>query len=79
SLSLSLRPLRGHSQAAERAEAFIASRGLAGRMRVELETRTLDEVDEAISILEGGGAPHVTRIMLDNMARRDASQPEESR
>lgn len=58
-LALLSNPL--HSQAVERAEAFIAARGLTGSMRVEVETRTLEEVDEAVAILEGGGAPHVTR------------------
>jgi nicotinate-nucleotide pyrophosphorylase (carboxylating) len=28
-------------------------------------------VDEVVAVLDSGAAPHVTRVMLDNMARRD--------
>ncbi|KAI8469620.1 MAG: Quinolinate phosphoribosyl transferase [Monoraphidium minutum] len=65
----------GIRQALERAEAFIREQGLTGKLKVELETRTLEEVDLALQILGSGDAPHVTRVMLDNMARRDASLP----
>ncbi|GBG00217.1 nicotinate-nucleotide pyrophosphorylase chloroplastic [Raphidocelis subcapitata] len=74
----------GIKQALQRAEAYIAAEGLSipggggGRCQgcgVELETRTLAEVDEALAIIASGAAPHVTRIMLDNMSKRDAGQP----
>ena len=42
---------------------------------MEVETRTLEEVEEMMGLVESGRAPAVTRIMLDNMAHRDASQP----
>lgn len=44
-----------------RAEAFIAAQGLTGKLAVELETRTLEEVATALEILASGAAPHVTR------------------
>lgn len=28
-----------------------------------------------LDVLQSGAAPHVTRVMLDNMTRRDAAQP----
>ncbi|KIZ01665.1 nicotinate-nucleotide pyrophosphorylase (carboxylating) [Monoraphidium neglectum] len=64
----------GIRRAVERAEAFISEQGLPD-LQVELETRTLEEVDLALEILGSGAAPHVSRIMLDNMARRDTSKP----
>ena len=42
---------------------------------VEVETRSLEEVQELLNLQSKGKAKHVTRIMLDNMARKDASQP----
>ena len=42
---------------------------------MEVETRTLKEVEELMGLVESGRAPAVTRIMLDNMAQRDAAQP----
>jgi hypothetical protein len=45
----------------ERSEAFIAKEGLGDSVQVELETRTLEEVDEALEILGSGVAPHVSR------------------
>jgi len=50
-----------HRQALERAEAYISAEGLTGRLQVELETRTLGEVDLALEILGSGAAPHVSR------------------
>ncbi len=38
-------------------------------MRIEVETRTQEEVDEALQTIKAGKAPHVTRLMLDNMTR----------
>lgn len=59
-------------QAIERAEVYIKEQCLPD-MEVEVETRTLDEVDQVCSILDSGTAPHVTRVMLDNMAKRDSN------
>lgn len=42
---------------------------------VEVETRSLEEVQELLDLKSKGKANHVTRIMLDNMAKRDADQP----
>ena len=40
---------------------------------VEVETRTLKEVQEVVSLLDrAGGGPRIDRVMLDNMARRNA-------
>lgn len=61
-------------------------------MSIEVETRTLEEVDEVVELLRGAaqaaagqaegaaavppvpGGSHVRRVMLDNMARRDAGK-----
>lgn len=59
----------GLRAAAQRARAFLLSRGLAS-VPIELEARTLDEVDEALAIIKEGGSG-VTRLMLDNMTSTD--------
>ncbi|KAF8066371.1 hypothetical protein HT031_002695 [Scenedesmus sp. PABB004] len=64
----------GISQAVAAAERFIAQRGLQG-VQVEVETRNLEEVQQVLAVLRSGAAPHVARVMLDNMARRDAACP----
>lgn len=62
----------GIAAAVAGAEAFLAGRGLSRPM--EVEGRTLAEVREAVGILDAaGGKSGITRIMLDNMARRDAA------
>jgi hypothetical protein len=38
-------------------------------MAIEVETRTMSEVEEALQVLASGKAPHVKRLMLDNMTR----------
>jgi nicotinate-nucleotide pyrophosphorylase len=38
-------------------------------VRIEVETRTLEEVQDVLNVLLAGNAPNVMRIMLDNMAR----------
>ena len=40
---------------------------------IEVETRTEDEVQELLACLDAGGGKGVTRVMLDNMAVRDAA------
>uniref|UniRef100_A0A7S0WZN1 Nicotinate-nucleotide pyrophosphorylase [carboxylating] n=1 Tax=Chlamydomonas leiostraca TaxID=1034604 RepID=A0A7S0WZN1_9CHLO len=66
----------GVTQAIARAEAYIRDQGLQQQgMRIEVETRTLAEVDEVVAALDAGQAPHVTRVMLDNMTKHDPSQP----
>ena len=42
---------------------------------MEVETRTLDELKEVLAILDSSPASGITRIMLDNMTRRDAAAP----
>ena len=42
---------------------------------VEVETRTLSEVEEVVNLLDSGKYGCITRIMLDNMTRKDASCP----
>ncbi|KAG2483039.1 hypothetical protein HYH03_018068 [Edaphochlamys debaryana] len=82
----------GITAAVRRAEEWIKAQGLGDSLAIEVETRTLEEVDEVVGLLKearaareaeaagqaapgGEGAPlpavHVTRVMLDNMARRD--------
>jgi nicotinate-nucleotide pyrophosphorylase (carboxylating) len=43
--------------------------GLRGKLFIEVETSSLEEVDECLQALFSGKAPHVRRIMLDNMTR----------
>lgn len=38
-------------------------------MSIEVETRTLEEVDQCLREVHEGRAPHVHRVMLDNMTR----------
>jgi nicotinate-nucleotide pyrophosphorylase (carboxylating) len=35
--------------------------------------RLPQEVEEALGVLQSGKAPHVTRLMLDNMTRKDGA------
>ncbi|KAF6263340.1 Quinolinate phosphoribosyl transferase [Scenedesmus sp. NREL 46B-D3] len=62
----------GISQAVAAAEAYIQQHGL-DEVQVEVETSSLDQVQQVLDVLASGAAPHVTRVMLDNMTRRDAS------
>jgi nicotinate-nucleotide pyrophosphorylase (carboxylating) len=52
----------GVGRAIERVHAHLAKQGFLGRVRVEVETRTLAEVREALAF-----ADKIDRIMLDNM------------
>lgn len=45
------------------------------RIEIEVEARTMDEVELVVECLASGNFPLLTRVMLDNMARRDASMP----
>ena len=44
-------------------------------MPFEVETRSLEEVQEIVALYDSGKASKVTRVMLDNMAHSDDSQP----
>jgi nicotinate-nucleotide pyrophosphorylase (carboxylating) len=65
----------GVAKAAAAARAHLLARGL-GATPIELEARTMDEVDEALAYVKSAGGAGlasdgksgVTRIMLDNMA-----------
>lgn len=50
-------------------------------MSIEVETRTFEEVDEVVGLLQAtrgsGQTSRVTRVMLDNMVKRDASKAEQ--
>jgi hypothetical protein len=48
---------------------FCISQGLTGKMSIEVETRTLQEVDQCLSVLSSGEGRHVHRVMLDNITR----------
>ena len=69
------RALRRSQRAALRAQLtpalcmqeYLAARGLA--VPVEVETRTLEEVDEVLGLLQGPSPPRIDRLMLDNMAQ----------
>ncbi|GFR48368.1 hypothetical protein Agub_g10258 [Astrephomene gubernaculifera] len=84
----------GIRPAVKRAEEWIRQQGLAGSLTIEVETSTLEEVDDVAAMLraakaakEGGEAAKegdaaaapplgmfVSRVMLDNMAKKDASK-----
>jgi nicotinate-nucleotide pyrophosphorylase (carboxylating) len=65
-----------------------ASSTAAAQIPVEVEVRTLDEVDELLAVLRaagggdggsGSGGEVVTRVMLDNMVRRLSQEEAEAR
>jgi nicotinate-nucleotide pyrophosphorylase (carboxylating) len=60
--------------AVHQAQRFLHERGQTGRVQIEVETRTLEEVREACAL-----HPPVDRIMLDNMVKVDAGQVDVSR
>lgn len=68
----------GITAAVRGAEAYIREHELQG-MQVEVETSTLEEVQEALDIIrqkkEAGEPPVITRIMLDNMAKAAPELP----
>lgn len=55
----------GIKAAVQRAQQYIAHNKLEG-MQVEVETRTLEEVEEILEVIKSGGSC-VSRVMLDNM------------
>ena len=58
------------------AQEFMRSRGV--RRPLEVETRTLGELHEVLALLDSvGGASMISRVMLDNMTRRDDAVPGE--
>ncbi|KAI7843930.1 hypothetical protein COHA_002470 [Chlorella ohadii] len=64
----------GIAAAVKATEDYQRSKGI--RRPVEVETRTLDELREVLAILDAAqGQSMVTRIMLDNMTKRDGSKP----
>eukprot|EP00887_Chlorella_sp_A99_P002696 scaffold6.g2696.t1 len=54
-------------------EDFMRSKGI--QRPLEVETRTLDELREVLSILDASPGSMVTRVMLDNMTKKDPSAP----
>ncbi len=64
----------GIPSAVRAAQAYITTHSLQG-LPVELETRTIEEVHQALEVLQDIPDCCVTRVMLDNMTIRDASQP----
>lgn len=54
-------------------QAYLQEKGL--KVPFEVETRTLEEVEELCGLVDAGKAPAVTRIMLDNMVKRTPGQP----
>lgn len=61
--------------AIQRAEGYLADKGIAD-VPIEVECRTMEEVKEVIGYLDAHKATtKVSRIMLDNMTRKDSAQP----
>lgn len=60
----------GIPAAVHAAQAYLQQHSLQG-LPVELETRTLEEVNQALACLRDIPDCCVTRVMLDNMARKD--------
>ena len=54
-------------------QEYTAAHGL--RVPIEVETRTLGEVQQVLALLRQDPGIRVDRIMLDNMTRLDASKP----
>ena len=48
-------------------QEYLATRGLD--TPVEVETCTLEEVDEVVELLDSTNPPRISRVMLDNMAQ----------
>jgi nicotinate-nucleotide pyrophosphorylase (carboxylating) len=63
----------GIGAAVAAAESFMRGKGI--RRPLEVETRTLGEVAETLVILDSQPDSMITRIMLDNMTRRDDLAP----
>ncbi|GAB4820931.1 hypothetical protein N2152v2_007977 [Parachlorella kessleri] len=63
----------GIEKAVAGAEAYMRAKGIQRPM--EVETRTLDELREALAILDRDPNTMITRLMLDNMTRKDAKAP----
>lgn len=53
----------GITPAVQQVQAFLKQRGLTGKVKIELETRTLEEVELACTL------PGIDRVMLDNMVK----------
>lgn len=51
---------------------YLAARNLS--VPVEVETRTLDEVDEVLRLLSAPHPPRIDRLMLDNMAQPERGE-----
>ena len=54
-------------------QEYLATRSL--KVPIEVETRTLEEVDEVLGLLSGPNPPRIDRLMLDNMAHPGAGVP----
>jgi len=52
-------------------QEFMRSKGIKRPM--EVETRTLEELREVLDILDSSPESGITRIMLDNMTKKDAN------
>lgn len=63
----------GIKAAVEATEEFMRSKGI--KRPLEVETRTLDEVREVLDILDSRPDSGITRIMLDNMTKKDPEAP----
>jgi nicotinate-nucleotide pyrophosphorylase (carboxylating) len=63
----------GLREAVEQAKAWVREREKRGvkRIEIEVETRTMEEVAEVSRCLDEDSEGLVTRVMLDNMVRRN--------
>jgi nicotinate-nucleotide pyrophosphorylase (carboxylating) len=64
----------GVEPAIKRAQDYLR-RKRAEHIPIEVETRTLEEVKEVLQLLQTDKHCMVTRLMLDNMTKRDPSAP----
>ena len=55
-------------------QEYLARKQLTG-VPIEVETRTLEEVQEVLSLMDHQQHEGVARLMLDNMTRLDSSKP----
>jgi hypothetical protein len=56
-------------------EAFMRAKAM--RRPLEVEVRTLQELEEVLQILDTNPGSMITRLMLDNMTRKDPLAPSE--
>ena len=58
-----------HTHSLSRTHSHTHPQDLGGTMTIEVEASSLKEVEEVLACLAEGKAPHLVRLMLDNMTK----------